>query len=222
MFLIRYIILFVVVVIVILLMPLPKQKQENADILYLNPYMSKFMVPIGNQILADKFWLLSHNIDETHYKNSHKVNLDNFFIVSKNIILLEPYFYEAVNYPSTYFASVYNDINRSIALLKVSRAYDKKNFFLYYNEILFHILYNKSINQEFIISLIKRLYLIDSNKKYLHGIRVDDLIYDMLISLRKNKKSKIKDDLQWLLTNTQNRAKRQEIKMLLKKYTTKN
>jgi len=181
------------------LLTIKEPETENSwSILYSNPLFLRVISPNGRHLLADKFWLLSKNIDEFGIKD--EVNLKKFFEVYKNIAILDSTFEIAIIYSSTYLASIEERGDLAIKLIKIAQILNPNNFQYLFIELIFQVVYMENHNLNELKKLTYKISKIDDSEKKIGRIDVTKWSNDIILYLQKNNiKSKIKAvDKIWL------------------------
>jgi len=198
----------------------PHLKERSNALLFVNALAFRTFSMGFHNLFADKLWLLSTTISEIK-NDSKSINEEEFIRASRSIIALDPYFYESVNYAATYLVSVKKDLPSALQMLRDARFYDSENFFLYYLEILFVTTYGNDYGYPMDIRSLKALAqkanALPDSQKILGQMIVKDWVDELLI-LATNQalaKRQSKEDLKWLLKNTQNPAQKKAIEKRL-------
>ncbi|WP_187647281.1 hypothetical protein [Nitrosophilus labii] len=201
----------------------PKPTRESLvvnEILFAKPLFFRALTNYTHTLSADKLWLLSNTVGEVAVGDSFKVDEMEVYRAFKTIIVMDPFFYPAVNYAATYLASIKKRVDLATELIKTARIFNKNDFKLYFLEIILLLTYEdeKKLDDEYIASLAKKATLLPDSQKILGRILVKDWIEDMLIYARdkKGKRAQAIEDLKWLLKNTKDPAKKKEIEKKLK------
>lgn len=196
--------------------PYNEEKQTNT-ILFANPLIFKALSGPLHNLLADKLWLLSNSVSEMGLGGTYSVNSEEFVAASKTIVMMDPYFYAPVNYASTFMVSIKKDMKSSLELLRLSRTFDRYNFKLYFNELVFLLTYgedyNYSVDYEYVVDLAKMTESLPIEDKQIGMIFVGNWIDDFIISAnnKMNRHAQAIDDLKWLYDNSDNQERRYEI-----------
>ncbi len=190
------------------------------EILFAKPLFFRALTNYTHTLSADKLWLLSNTVGEVAAGDSFKVDEMEVYRAFKTIIVMDPFFYPAVNYAATYLASIKKRVDLATELIKTARIFNKNDFKLYFLEIILLLTYEdeKKLDDEYIASLAKKAALLPDSQKILGRIVIKDWIEDMLIYARnkKGKRAQAIEDLKWLLKNTKDPAKKKEIEKKLK------
>lgn len=196
--------------------PKPSPIADN-ELLFSNPYFFRAISNISHTLVADWLWLMSADIGEIAARDSHSVETAEFFAASKSITVMDPYFFPAINYAATYLSSIHKDINASIELYETARAYDKNNILLYFNEIVLRATYEEPLDDEVIVRLAKEAAILPSSKARFAKEDINNMIENFIIFARskKGKEAQAIKDLKWLLKNTTNESRKNEIRKKL-------
>lgn len=198
----------------------PRLKERSNALLFVNPMAFRTLTLGFHNLFADSLWLLSTTVSEIK-NNSEEINEQEFLHASQSIVTLDPFFYESVNYAATYLVSVKKDLPNALQILRDARFYDTENFFLYYLEILFITTYGADYGYDLDIrsiqSLAQKANALPDSQKIL-GVMIVDNWVDELLYLATNQalaKQQSKEDLLWLLKNTQNSEQKEAIQARL-------
>ncbi len=190
------------------------------EILFAKPLFFRALTNYTHTLSADRLWLLSNTVGEVAAGDSFKVDEMEVYRAFKTIIIMDPFFYPAVNYAATYLASIKKRVDLATNLIKTARIFNKNDFKLYFLEIILLLTYEdeKKLDDEYIASLAKKAALLPDSQKILGRIVIKDWIEDMLIYARdkKGKRAQAIEDLKWLLKNTKDPVKKKEIEKRLK------
>lgn len=201
---------------------IPRPNKESIivnDILFAKPLFFRALSNYTHTFIADKLWLLSNSVGEIATGDSYKVDEMEVYRAFKTVIIMDPYFFPAINYASTYLASIKNRVDLASDLIKSARLFNKNDFKLYFLEIILLLTYEdeSKIDDEYIATLAKKAALLPDSQKVIGRLVVKDWIEDLLIYARdkKGKKRQAIEDLKWLLKNTEDPVKKEEIKKRL-------
>lgn len=202
----------------------PKPKKEKIvvnDILFAKPLFFRALTNYTHTITADKLWLLSNTIGEIATGDSFNVDEMEVYRAFKTIIVMDPYFYPAINYAATYLASIKKRIDLATNLIKDARKFNPNDFKLYFLELILILTYEdeQKIDDDYIAKLAKKASLLPDSQKILGRIVVKDWVEELLVYARnkKGKKAQAVEDLKWLLKNTKDPVRKKEIEKKLKK-----
>ena len=173
-------------------------KNEKWSILYSNPLFLRVVSPNGEHLLADKFWLLSKNIDEIG--KGDQVELEQFFKVYTNITILDSTLEIAIIYASTYLASIKERGDLAIKLLQIAQLFNPDNFQYLFTELIFQIIYVKNSDRKELIYLAEKISRMPDLEKNIGRIDVTKWADDIIFFLHKNSvQTEIKEvDKLWL------------------------
>lgn len=191
----------------------PHRKRDNDALLYVNPWLFKALSGPTHNLIADKLWLMSNSVSEGR-NYTDDINATAFMEASHAIVVMDPYFYKANNYATTFMTSILGKLKRSVDFLHLSQSFDKNNFLLYFNEMLYSMTYSKGpIDYRYIIKLAKIAAVLPDAQKVVGPIKVESWIDDILVyansKLQHKKQALI--DLEWLLEQTSDKKRRKEI-----------
>jgi hypothetical protein len=156
------------------------------------------IAPNSEHILADKFWLLSSNIDEMRLGKN--VDIENFFQAYKNILLLDSSFEIAIIYSSTYLASNLNRGDLAIELLQIAQKLNPSSFQYAFTELIFQIVYINNNDIKKLKLLANKIVKMPNRQKYIGKIDVNNWANDIITYLNQNSiKKEIQEvDKSWL------------------------
>jgi len=174
------------------------EKNESWSILYSKPLFLRVASPNGEHLLADKFWLLSKNIDEIG--KGDDVDLEQFLEVYTNILILDSSLEIAIIYASTYLASIKERGDLAIKLLQTAQLLNSENFQYFFTELIFQIVYLENCDMVRIRNIVKKISKISNREKYIGRIDVVKWADDIILHLHKNSvKEEIREvDKLWL------------------------
>lgn len=189
---------------------------EN-ELLFSNPYIFRALSNISHTLLADGLWLMSADIGEMAKRSSYAADTEEFFLASRTITVMDPYFSPAINYAATYLSSIHKEINASIALYEQARLYDKNNFLLYFNEMLLRATYQDPLDDDAIARLGKEASRMPEKRKFFKKENVGNMVEDFVVFARnkRGKREQAIDDLKWLLENSTSEHRKKEIEKRL-------
>lgn len=201
---------------------LNKSNQENLDSeLFANPLLYRALSGYIHTLQADKLWLASNAISEMRYGNSYQVDEEVFKQAFETIAVMDPYFFQAINYGATYLATIKNDVKGAVTILDRGLEFAPKEFNLLFSKMLLLATYTEADTRDFetIKSLAKKLIALDTQKRF-GNLSVEELIEEMFVfATSKNaKKQKEVEDLLWLYKTTKNQNVKDIIAAKLKDY----
>ena len=172
--------------------------KNNFSILASNPLFLRAVSPNSEHIFADKFWLLSSNIDEM--RNKENINLDIFLQTYKNILILDSNFEIPIIYASTFLASNLNRGDLAIELLQLAQILNPDSFQFLFTELIFQIIYLENSNKNELIQLANRVIKMPDYEKYIGKINVREWANDIITYLnQKNTQKEIQEvNRNWL------------------------
>lgn len=201
--------------------PKPDKKRVVVnDILFAKPLFFRALTNYTHTLTADRLWLLSNTVGETAVGDSFKADEMEIFRAFKTIIVMDPFFYPALNYAATYLASIKKRLDLANELIDTAMIFNKNDFKLYFLKIILYLTYEepKKLNDDLIAKLAKKAALLPDSQKVLGRISVKEWVVDLLIYARdkRGKKAQAIKDLKWLLKNTKDPKKKKEIEERLK------
>lgn len=172
--------------------------EEKYSILYSNPLFLRFSSPTANQIVADKMWLLSKNIDEIN--KGEQVDEVEMLQVYKNIAILDSTLEVAVIYASTYLVSIKERGDLAVQLLQVAQLLSPNNFQYLFTELIFQIAYLKNQDINYLKLLAKRCAEVEESREMIGQINVTKWVDDIILYLQKydTQKKIRKENREWL------------------------
>ncbi len=211
------------VVLLLIAMPYKAKQQRSHELLFSSPLLVRALSGNMHTLVADWFWLLSNTIGELS-KSSDSVEDDELFKATKSIATLDPYFKHPTLYAATFFSSIQEDLNRSNGVLRYARTLNNQEFQYYFLEILNAITYADEYAYAYdmseLIALSKKAFALPDSQKYIGRMSVKDFIED-IVAFSLNKKLQAirkKEDLKWLLEQTQDPKQKARIEKKLRDY----
>jgi len=189
------------------------------EILFARPFFFRALSGYAHTLYADRLWLLSNTVGEVAVGDSFKADEKEVYEATRTIVVMDPFFYPALNYGATYLASIKNRLDLALKLVELAKIFNPEDFKIYFLEILLILTYEDEdkIDDEKIAALAKKAALLPDSQKILGNMLVNDWVEDILIYARdkKGKRAQAIEDLKWLLKNTEDPLKKREIQKRL-------
>eukprot|EP01022_Parablepharisma_sp_SALTPOND_P027301 TRINITY_DN6625_c0_g1_i1.p8 TRINITY_DN6625_c0_g1~~TRINITY_DN6625_c0_g1_i1.p8 ORF type:complete len:206 (-),score=28.05 TRINITY_DN6625_c0_g1_i1:3195-3812(-) len=184
--------------------------------LFVNPMVYRAVNGAFHTLVADKLWLDANSVSEMSRGSSYSVDSDEFKAAFKTITVMDPYFFQAINYATTYLATIKNDLDGAVELIDEAESLGNDDFRLLFLKMLLIATYDLEGGMEEVEKLSKELLSRD-DKKVFGVLLVDEYIEELyLLSTSKSAKTKQKkDDLLWLYKHTQNLKIKAEVQKKL-------
>lgn len=189
-------------------------KYKDNSLLFVNPLVFKALSNNMSMLAVDKLWLLSNSVGDFS-KLDKNTTMKQFYNASKTITTLDPYFYKAISYSSTYLASIHKEAEKSNELLQMARYYDEKNFNLYLLEMVNMVTYHdlKDLDIDSIRDLATKAAALPEGIKIMGRIKVSDWVDDILdyVKNEEARRQQKLEDAKWLKKQTKNKSQSLEI-----------
>jgi hypothetical protein len=199
--------------------PPKREKRQISSTLFVNPIVARALSGNLHTLFADSLWLSLGMVSETGAKDSRDVDIERFYQTSKTLIFMDGNFYKAVAYSSTFLISIYKEIEKAHDLIHLARFFDPKNFKLYFLEIINIVSYEKASQSmmESVTRLAHEALKIPVEDRQV-AITDSTVWIEEALAFSQDtlaKKRRHKEDLLWLLKQTQDPKKRQLIEKKL-------
>jgi hypothetical protein len=186
------------------------------DELYnLNPTTYKIGTNLYSSFFADKFWLISSNVNEKKLKKTE----EEIKKIKKGYLILnslDKNFVQPIIYAVAYLIINQNHYQEGMNLLNEALKKSPKNSKLLFQKLIYITTYNpKKPDIKEVMRIAKELY--KQNIIYIGRLKVSDFVAETIDYYTKNKNSKI-DNLKRLLKFTKNEEIQNDIKEILKQY----
>ena len=187
----------------------------NEQLFFMNPVVLKMMTNIYSVIYADKFWLLSSQVDdETRVKTeeSLKKKKAGFNIIN----YMDPNFTQPIAYVISGMIVNQKKYEDGMDILNTAVERSPTNTKLLFLKLMYITTYNpNTIDMEEVMSLSEKLY--KANVINMGAMRISDFIAELVEAKTQTKEGKLKN-LKHLLSITDNKEIEDDINEVLKKY----
>ena len=178
-----------------------------------SPTVFKSITGPFSPLAADWFWLQSAHIDPS-YSNTLKQHKNQSTLYDATALTthLDPLFYSALRYGTTYLSSIKKEVDLSHQLCDIALYYHKDYFYPYSLKITNEMGYHHPYRYDQIVKWVK--------KAINETVDVPLWFGDILIHARKNLNQQllIQSDLKWLLEMARSDKEKAVIKLKIKEY----
>lgn len=196
------------------LMKIPTPNNKASNILYINPLILKAISGYAHTLMADYFVLEATYVSEMRVGGSYLVDTQQFVDAYTNIIHLDPYFFEPLQYSVVFLNLIKKEYESAKRLLEIPDQYKIESFDLLFFKLLMYATYSTdTIDIGLLKSWIKKLSLYAKHQQVFGTIVVKDM-YEVFLRLAQNKNiksEKKKSDLFWLYKNTKDPKRKAQI-----------
>jgi len=187
---------------------LSDRNRENSvdSMLFANPLFYRASSGYTHTLVADRLWLASNSISEMALGSSYAVDPRQFTNAFKTIAVMDPYFFQTINYGATYLASIKNDLKGAVGIIDSALEFNDKSFNLLFLKMLLLSTYGEGERDFEIVKNISKKLIDSDYKKVFGSLVVEDMLEDMyILSTQKTvKKEREIEDLLWLYEKSKN------------------
>lgn len=197
--------------------PTPKEQKSASSFIYSNPLISKAALGAVSPLAADFAWLESTKIGEMGRGGSEKVDKNEIKTAFLTIASLDPTFFHAINYGTTFLSTIAKDKEAAFVILDRAIAENKDDFRLYYLKLITELTADNP-DKKTVKELAKIVFLHPEFTGVFGVMKIDDFVLELL-SFSENeeaKKKHLKDELLWLHKNTKDKNKKALIESKLR------
>ncbi|MFW6308325.1 MAG: hypothetical protein ACOC08_06760 [Campylobacterales bacterium] len=190
---------------------------EKNTMLFANPLVYRAVNGAFHTLVADRLWLDANSVSEMRKGDSYSVDSDEFRAAFKTITVMDPHFFQAINYATTYLDTIKSDLKGALLLIDEAERLGNDDFRLLFLKMLLIATYDLEGGMDEVEKISKEL-ISREGRKIFGSLLVDEYIEELyLLSSSKNARSKQrKDDLLWLYKNTKNPKIKSEVEKRLK------
>lgn len=134
--------------------PAPRPSPSGELAAFHHPELFRALSGPFHTLLADRLWLLSAGRAE-RAQGSAGVETDRFYQTAEAVILMDPRFFPAVNYASTFLASVRRDVEGANALARLALERGGPDIRLYRLMVVNHLAYREPVDDNAVAALAK-------------------------------------------------------------------
>lgn len=197
--------------------PTPQKQKAASSFLYSNPLISKAALGVFSPFVADFAWLESTKIGEMGKGGTYNVNKNEFRLAFMTIASLDPHFFHATNYGSSFLFSIHKDKISAFDIIDRARLQNKDDFRLLYLKLIMEVT-DQRPDKKVLKELAMQVFTHPDFKGVFGVMKVDDFLIEILSFAGDEgaKTKQLKDELEWLYKNTKDEKKKQLIATKLK------
>ncbi len=197
--------------------PIPQKQKAASSFLYSNPLISKAALGVLSPFAGDFAWLESTKIGEMGKGGTYNVDKNEFKLAFMTIASLDPHFFHATNYGSSFLYSIHKDKAGAFDIIDRARLQNKDDFRLLYLKLIMEVTDEKP-NKELLKELAMQVFVHSDFKGVFGVMKVDNFLVEVLSFAGDEdaKTKELRDELEWLYKNTKDEKKKQLIATKLK------